>query len=83
MERKKSPKHLASLGNFLKQCKLLFALFRMIRKDGMMGWLYPGGPKGLGDDMEHVGSSKAPHVSKFVEFYKSVSDICFQPDKVF
>ena len=55
----------------------------MIRKDGMMGWLYPGGPKGLGDDMEHVGSSKAPHVSKFVEFYKSVSDICFQPEKVF
>ena len=55
----------------------------MIGIDGIMGWYYPGKPKGLGDAMEHVGTSKAQHVSKFVEFYKSVSDLCFQPDKVF
>ena len=40
-----------------------------------MGWYYPKEPEGLGDDMEHVGTSKAPHVSKFVEFYKSVSEL--------
>ena len=46
----------------------------MILTEGIMGWYYPKEPEGLGDDMEHVGTSKAPHVSKFVEFYKSVSD---------
>ena len=46
----------------------------MILKDGKMGWLYPGRPKGLGDAMQHVGTSKAQHLSKFVEFYKSVSE---------
>ena len=40
-----------------------------------MGWYYPKEPEGLGDDMEHVGTSKALHVSKFVEFYKSVSEL--------
>ena len=43
-------------------------------KGGKMGWLHPGKPKGLGDAMQHVGTSKAQHLSKFVEFYKSVSD---------
>ena len=55
----------------------------MILTDGIMGWLNPGRSRGLGDAMEYVGTSKAQHLSKFVEFYKSVSDICFQPDKVF
>ena len=46
----------------------------MILTDGIMGWLNPGRSRGLGDAMEYVGTSKAQHVSKFVEFYKSVSD---------
>lgn len=52
----------------------ILSYFRMIMKDGIMGWLYPGRSTGLGAAMEYVGTSKAQHVSKFVEFYKSVSD---------
>jgi len=46
---------------------------RMILTDGIMGWLNPGRSRGLGDAMEYVGTSKAQHVSKFVEFYKSAN----------
>ena len=39
-----------------------------------MGWLYQGNGGGLGSSFEGpLGTSKAHHVSKFVEFYKSVS----------
>ena len=46
----------------------------MMLVDGVMGWFYQGNGAGLGSSFEGpLGTSKAPHVSKFVEFYKSVS----------
>ena len=46
----------------------------MILVDGVLGWFYQGNGAGLGSGFEGpLGTSKAPHVSKFVEFYKSVS----------
>ena len=48
----------------------------MLFVDGVMGWFYQGNGDGLGSGFEGpLGTSKAPHVSKFVEFYKSVSSI--------
>ena len=42
--------------------------------DGVLGWFYQGNGAGLGSSFEGpLGTSKAYHVSKFVEFYKSVS----------
>lgn len=49
----------------------------MMLVDGVMGWFYQGNGAGLGSSFEGpLGTSKAPHVSKFVEFYKSVSFVC-------
>ena len=41
--------------------------------DGVMGWFHGGNVDGLGSSMGSVGEAKASYVSKFVEFYKSVS----------
>ena len=41
--------------------------------DGVLGWFYQGNGAGLGSGFESLGTSKATHLSKFVEFYKSVS----------
>ena len=44
----------------------------MFLKHGIMG-LYHTESAGLGTDMKRVGPSQATHVSKFVEFYNSVT----------
>ena len=42
---------------------------RMNLVDGVMGHYYKGNPDGLGSSFNLVGTSKATHISKFVEFY--------------
>ena len=49
----------------------------MVLVDGVLGWFYQGNGAGLGSNFEGpLGTSKASHISKFVEFYKSVSFVC-------
>ena len=52
-------------------------IIRMMLVDGVLGWFYEGNGAGLGSNFEGpLATSKATHVSKFVEFYKSVSSVC-------
>ena len=59
---------------YLGNKKVSIFVIRMTIVGGVMGWLYQGNGGGLGSSFEGpLGTSKAHHVSKFVEFYKSVS----------